>query len=226
MNSEQTPERFEDRLLVELNAIVARNPSPVSAQEPAPRRRPRPARRFAFAGGIALALAAAVAVVAATSGTPDAYAVEKSGDGAISVEVHSLSDAAGLEARLREAGVIASVNYNAGSSSCVAPDAPPPRVLKGEPKRAFKTESRVAGEAGGGEKSLSVAPGGTPPPAVGAEGPGGIAIEQTADGVKFTITPGSLPKDGRLVIDANAGGGLHSLGVAIVKGAGPAPECK
>jgi hypothetical protein len=254
MNTDQTPTRFEDRLLGELNAIVERNPSPVTEPEPIKRRaaRPaRPARRLAFAGGMALALAAAAAVVLATGDPDSAYAVDQSTNGSISVEVHSLSDAAGLETKLRAAGLNATVNYNVDKKSCIGPLTRPgvevsgdkgdePKSIQGQPNHVEGAVSAegpkqitghsshietaggtVAGQAGPGKQSLSSA--GTPPPP-GADGPGGgpVLIQQTADGAKFTIDPDSVPKDAALIIDANSDGGLQSLGVSIVKSGGSA----
>jgi hypothetical protein len=222
MNNDQNPERFEDRLLGELNAIVEHNPSPVTEPAPARRKTAHPTRRFALASGMAMALAAAAAVIVATGDPESAYAVDKADNGSISVEVRSLSDADGLEAKLRAAGVDATVNYNTGEKSKCGPpplskNGPAPGGgVDGGPSLIQSKEKHVEkGDPGAG----------APPPVGPGEGPGGIAIQQGKDGVKFTIKPGSIPDDAKLIIDANTGSGLHSLGVAVMKGAPGASGC-
>src|SRR5262249_18805293 len=100
-----TSANFEDRLLAELRKVVAARPAPA-----APARRRRPGVRVAIAAATVAAVAAIVAVLASSGGvTSDAYAVTPRSNGSVVVQIHSLSDAAGLQAKLRAAGVPADV---------------------------------------------------------------------------------------------------------------------
>ena len=102
---------FEERLLVELRRHVR--------EEPVGRGR----KRFVVAGGLvaALAAAAAAAVFTLAAGTQAAYAVTKNADGSVTVEIDSLSDAAGLQAKLQAAGVNAVVEYLPVGKMCKQP---------------------------------------------------------------------------------------------------------
>ncbi len=115
------PNRFEDRLLEELRQVV--DERPVSGQ---PRRKPG-RTRWALAGA-ACALTIAAAAIVASSGevTPNAYAVQKQPDGTVAVSIKSLSDAGGLEEKLRQAGVPAVVHYLPGDQSACGVAVPPP----------------------------------------------------------------------------------------------------
>jgi hypothetical protein len=128
---------FEERLLQELRSVVIVQPTP---------RRPRirmsfSRRRLALAGGVAAlaAVAAAAGVPFLTGGAEPAYAVSKNDDGSVTVEVGSLADAAGLEAKLREAGIPAVVQYLPPGKACKQPwftraspgDAGAPTMIKG-----------------------------------------------------------------------------------------------
>lgn len=100
---------FEERLLVELRNV------PVHHGRRAP--------RLALAGAVvaALAVAAVVGVFVLSAGTQAAYAVTKNADGSVTVEIDSLTDAAGLEAKLRAAGVPAVVEYLPIGKTCKQP---------------------------------------------------------------------------------------------------------
>jgi hypothetical protein len=106
---------FEERLLFELRKTVR--------AEPAERGRRRPVRRFAVAGGVAAVLAAALAAGAffLSAGAQPAYAVTKNADGTITVEIDSLTDAAGLQAKLQAAGVNAVAEYLPAGKMCQRP---------------------------------------------------------------------------------------------------------
>jgi hypothetical protein len=109
---------FEDRLLRELRSVVTAN-----GGEPR-RRLPWAApRRVAAVGAAAAAVAvAAVAAVQFVSGGAEpAYAVNTNDDGTVTVEIASLSDAAGLESKLREAGIPAVVQYLPPGKACKQP---------------------------------------------------------------------------------------------------------
>ncbi|HVS86025.1 MAG TPA: hypothetical protein VHD91_10365 [Gaiellaceae bacterium] len=104
---------FEERLLVELKTVVAAEPA---------ERGHRPRRRLALAAGLAALLAAAAtAGVLLSSGAKAAYAVTNDGNGTVTVEIDSLSDAAGLEAALDAQGVNAVVQYLPEGKICKQP---------------------------------------------------------------------------------------------------------
>jgi len=82
--------------------------------EPATVHRPRPIRRRLIIGaGLAGVAGAAVAIVglpgASDHGTPSAWAVTKNANGSVTVTVRDYHDLAGLQAKLRAAGIRADV---------------------------------------------------------------------------------------------------------------------
>jgi hypothetical protein len=107
---------FEERLLVELRGVVEAEPAPGA-------RRRVGGRRLALAGGLVTAVAAAAtaAVFLLSAGTQAAYAVTKNADGSVTVEVDSLTDAAGLQSALEAAGVNAVVEYLPEGKMCQQP---------------------------------------------------------------------------------------------------------
>jgi hypothetical protein len=117
---------FEERLLNELRSLVVAPPSSGAEQPP---QRPRAwlasrsRRRLALVGSMAalLVLAAAAGVPFLSSGAAPAYAVNTNDDGTVTVEINSLSDAAGLESKLREAGIRAVVQYLPPGKACKQP---------------------------------------------------------------------------------------------------------
>jgi hypothetical protein len=114
-----TPTTFEDRLLVELRAIVAARPAPEAIRSQPARRVPR--ARLTVAAAAVAATVAGVLVAAGGNGTAPAYAVEKQADGNVTVEIRSLRDAAGLEQKLRAAGIAAVVDYTPVGKMCREP---------------------------------------------------------------------------------------------------------
>jgi hypothetical protein len=116
---------FEERLLAELRAVVAVRADVHEVQTGGRRshaRRPGWRRRLALVGATAavLAVAAAAGVPFLTGGSDPAYAVSTNGDGTVTVEINALSDAAGLERKLREAGIPAVVRYLPPGKACKA----------------------------------------------------------------------------------------------------------
>lgn len=112
---------FEDRLLHELRSTVAANPAAGRERGrswtwPAP-------KRLALAGAAAVlvAVAAAAAVQLVSGGAAPAYAVNTNDDGTVTVEISSLGDAAGLESKLRDAGIRAVVQYLPPGKACKQP---------------------------------------------------------------------------------------------------------
>jgi hypothetical protein len=214
--------RFEDRLLRQLRDVVAERPAPeaiVAAR--APRRTPR----LALAAAGVAAATAAVALVA-TSGdvTTSAYAVTPRSDGRVTVSIHSLSDAAGLQGSLRAAGVPAVVDYVApGESGCVGwpPDAPPPNaVINTTPGSAPPSSPGPSqGVLLHTEQGDTAGPG-TPGPGTRASptrvsGSSGPAPDDKG-GVTFSVDPGDV-RPGEKVYITTSSGTVSSIGMAITK---------
>jgi len=70
---------------------------------------------------MAVAAAVTASVVFFATGAHPAYAVTKNTDGSVTVEVDSLTDAAGLQAALQAAGVNAVVEYLPEGKMCAQP---------------------------------------------------------------------------------------------------------
>jgi hypothetical protein len=109
---------YEARLLVQLRSLVEARPVDRGRRHPFLRR-----PRLLLAGGLAaLVAAAAIAgVVFLSAGTQAAYAVTRNADGSVTVEIDSLTDAAGLRAKLQAAGVSAVVEYLPEGKTCKQP---------------------------------------------------------------------------------------------------------
>lgn len=201
---------FEDRLLVELRALVAERPAPTVAHRPRPR---RTRIGLAVAGGAAAATVAAVALVAGSGDRPsNAYAVERLADGAVSVSINSLSDADGLERKLREAGVPAVVDYDpTGGPGCVGAESAAGADRSGKATTGPSVESHNdAGTAAA--PSLSTSGGEAP----GGSGKATTRISHTGDGIAFTIDPGDL-RPGEEVYITTATGSVSTVAMAIAK---------
>jgi len=237
------PQKFEDRLLHELRHVVAEGPTPAGT----PARRPR-RRRLTLAGaGLGVAAAATLAVVLATGGdVSSAYAVESQPNGAVTVSIRSLSDAAGLQAKLRAVGVPAVVDYVPGGPAGCA--GPPPGLTPGggpvqgtasapapAPGTAPTGPTKVEGVAmkvsagGAPESGLSQAPeaGGGPTLSPGGPLPGdaGVTSSKIAvgpDGASFTIDPGTL-EPGQQVYISTSTGAVTSISMMIGTRKGPVP---
>lgn len=164
MNTDQhTQHRFEERLLAELRSSIVAHPS----SSPVRRHRRRlPGvttwwrRRLALAGGTAalLAVAAAAGVPFLTDGSTPAYAVSTNNDGTVTVEINSLSDAAGLERKLREAGVPAVVQYLPAGKACKEPWFTPASPRSGNGITTSGVE-----KTGEGHTRFTIDPGTLPP---------------------------------------------------------------
>jgi hypothetical protein len=125
---------FEQRLLRELRQVVADGPR----HSPEPER-PAAARKLfgrrlplALAGGAAAAIAIAIVGALSLGGREPskAWAVDRNPNGTVTVRIDSLSDAAGLQRKLNDAGVPALVQYLPPGKTCAgdggAPQPPPP----------------------------------------------------------------------------------------------------
>jgi hypothetical protein len=64
---------------------------------------------------------AGIIVASGGNGATPAYAVDRRPDGSVSVELNSLRDAAGLQKKLRAAGIPAVVNYTPMGKTCREP---------------------------------------------------------------------------------------------------------
>jgi hypothetical protein len=231
--TQQSPGRFEERLLAELRRVVVEGPSPTAAQSSAARRPARPwrRRRLALAGGLAaVAAVASVAGVALTGGGDAAWAVTRNADGTVTVKINSLSNADGLERKLAAAGVPAIVQFLPAGKACA--DArtgepfPPPADGKGA-----VTEERGLSEAPPGASDRGLDQAGASP-AGGGQG----AMVQTGmrmdedGGVEFTTDP-PASRGQTLVITsqtlpAAAGATLDGAALSIENVQGKARPCK
>jgi hypothetical protein len=201
------PDRFEDRLLEQLRHVVLARPAPDVATHRESRR-----TRLALAGVGVAAATAVVAIVATSSDvTPRAYAVEPRPDGSVTVEIHSLRDAAGLERSLRAVGVPAVVDYVPADQADCGGSAP--------------GATGGTTEAGGASSGATVhtdddSRTGARPSLSGPE-PGVAATmgEVTAgtDGATFTIDRGEI-KPGETVYITTSTGAISSIGIAIADG--------
>jgi hypothetical protein len=193
-----TSTHFEERLLHELREVVAQRPAASPASAPR-RHRARGRYVLAGAGGLAAVLAAVMLFGGGSGGAAAAYAVTPRADGRVTVQISSLSDAAGLQRALREAGVPAVVRYGTGAGCPATP---------GITSREAGTVQRH--DAAGGGPSLDSA--GAPP--VGAKMT--VNVRTGADGTTFTIDGDAVPSGDKLYITAS-GGTMQSLGIYIGK---------
>ena len=200
-----TADRFEDRLLEQLRRVVAAQPA---SPRPAARRRAPRGRLILAGAGAAAALAAVAFVVGSGDVATSAYAVESRTDGAVSVSIHSLSDASGLQRSLRAAGVPAVVDYvPAGQGRCLSPPAgggasDGPRRTKGSSAKPEAVRTRE----GAGPPAREVA---------------GTRMTVGSDGATFTIDPGDLAPGDEVYITTSTGA-LSTIGVTVGKDAPPA----
>jgi hypothetical protein len=190
---------FEDRLLHELRNVVVANQTSGGGRKTSWSVSRSP-RRLALVGAAAVFVSvAAVAVVQLVGGgAAPAYAVNKNDDGTVTVEISSLSDAAGLERKLRDAGIPAVVQYLPPGKACKQPW---PTAAPGAPASA-SDDSAVTADA---EKAAIK---------------GGV--EHTPDRTRFTISK-NLPADTTLVIMTQVNGpseatGPSSIGITLAHG--------
>jgi hypothetical protein len=126
---------FEQRLLRELRQVIAEGPRlPPEPERPAAARKPFGRRLpLALAGGAAGAIAIALAgALLLGGGQPSkAWAVDRNPNGTVTVRIDSLSDAAGLQRKLNEAGVPALVQYLPRGKTCAGGELQPPHPPPG-----------------------------------------------------------------------------------------------
>lgn len=200
-----TAPRFEDRLLVQLRQVVADRPAPAAARSRGPQR-----TRLALAGAGVAAATAAVAVVATSNdANHSAYALKARADGAVTVSIHSLRDANGLERSLRDAGIPAVVDYApTGSGACAGSGAPaaPPRGAGGESGATFHTGSDGAGP--------SLTQHGKAPDGERRQRATMSFVSTRGGDATFTIDPGTLGPGERVYITTSTGA-VTSIAMAI-----------
>jgi hypothetical protein len=218
------PDHFEDRLLAQLRQVVAEQPAP-----PAPTpHRPRRTRLILAGAGGAAALAAVAIVASSGDVTSRAYAVDSEPGGNVTVSIHSLSDAGGLQASLRGAGIPAVVDYVApGEAGCVGAPPPPPKgdaieggsfqgsLKKVEPGGASEAGPSFSTQSGGAGKDRLFS--GPPPGDRG--GPKmklGSKVTVTPDGATFTVNPEAIESGQKLYITTSSGT-VSTIGMAISK---------
>jgi hypothetical protein len=218
--SPQTRDRFEERLLTELRAHVARNAdahTPARAPRRARRRialRPRP---IAAAGALLAAAAVAVVLASGGDGADPAYAVTPQSDGSVTVSVTSLDDAAGLQAALRDAGVNAVVRTVPTGKMC-EPNAPAQaprsgRMMVGGTSRAGgATTFTVSADGIRDGDALLITTSGD-----GSDGPSSISFAMV-DGADTSCTIVDAPTPAPGAPDA---GGRVTSGRAGARDAGP-----
>jgi hypothetical protein len=204
---------FEERLLVELRHEVTARPEPTT---------PRRGRLIALGATALAAIAAAIAV--ALGGGSAAYAVEPGANGQVTVKIHDLTDAAGLQQKLRDAGVPAVVNYGGDAPAGCGAGAPPPQAGAGGSGPVQTQGRREAGDDGPSTvRGASQAGGG---PSFNTDGPHGketqgavtTRVEKTPDGVTFTIDSGSFA-DGQQIYITTYTGAVEGIGMALCDGA-------
>ncbi|OKJ78320.1 hypothetical protein [Streptomyces sp. CB02460] len=113
---------FEDRLLEELKReIEARAPRPTPARP----RRLVTAPRLALVAGLATAATVAAVLLPGSPTTPKAYAVDRNGDGSVTVTLYDLTpdpeEQDALVARVRELGVLVSIDSPPDGTTCTQP---------------------------------------------------------------------------------------------------------
>ena len=113
MNSSTQLDSFESTLLAELRREVAEHPAaPSPSPSPSAVRSPRRRRRLAAAGATAVAASVVAVFGLGGSGGSPAYAVAEDGGGDVTVTIHRLDDASGLEKALAAHGIDADVSYD------------------------------------------------------------------------------------------------------------------
>ena len=140
---------FEERLLATLRTQV-QSPAATGGGGTKPHRTPR---RLLAAVAVA-ALAVGLPTALSGSSNSPAFAVESDGDGIVTVDIHRLTDAAGLEQQLAANGINARVDYTPSGKTCKmprftpAPDSPltawardPDSTTFGDGNIAFKLRS-------------------------------------------------------------------------------------
>jgi hypothetical protein len=214
MNDTDQLDTFESALLTELRREVAERPR----SAPVPARRPR-RRRLRLAAVGATGVAASVVAVfglGSTGGSP-AFAVAENSAGDVTVTVHRLDDAAGLEKALRAKGIDADVSYDAtsnGSSAVLGSygpqadaSAPPPGAQAEGQAAAGSGSAQPGGEKGPTLSAPGSAPGGADDPC-GPIDPAPARLTHPGDDWVLSIPAGSPLQDRHVVLGTGPDGAL------------------
>ena len=207
MNDTSQLDTFESALLSELRREVAEHPA--AAPVPGPARRPR--RRLRVAAVAATGVAASVVAVfgLGSAGGSPAYAVDQDSDGDVTVTVHRLDDAEGLEKALADKGIDADVSYgadgSAGQFTVSDPDGADGQVPQGEGGLTMPTE-------GGGGPETRAEPSTSGPDVINDEcgpvDPPPATLTHDGGDWVLTIPAGSALHDRHVDIGTDASGAL------------------
>jgi hypothetical protein len=192
-----TTTQFEDRLLAELREVVSTQSA--SGELAVPRRRRAP--RLLLGGAATAAVAATVLLaVAGGDGTAPAFALDRQPDGSVTVTINRLSDAAGLQAQLRAAGIAAVVDYTPFGKACREPRgrpaAPPPvgASVSGSSSTGHSASFTVSRKmVSVGQTLVIMTSGGTGPSSVGME-----VIQGPVSPCQLVDAPAPSPAGARL----------------------------
>jgi hypothetical protein len=212
-----TQSTFEDQLLDELRAVVAARPAPELVAPPRARR--APVGRLALAGTALAATAAGVFVAAGGDPATPAYAVDRRSDGSVTVEIKSLRDAAGLQEKLRAAGINAVVEYTPFGKTCREPRGRP-ATAGGRHSMGMRTGEGGAttftiprGDVGAGQTLVITASTGASASSVGTaivEGP--VAPCELVDAPALPAPGAGGAESGPSFSTGGAGAGATSVG--------------
>jgi hypothetical protein len=206
MNNSSQLDSFESALLTELRREVAEHPAvaPVSGVA----RRPRRRLRLAAVGATGMAAAAVAVFGLGGNGGSPAFAVAEDSAGDVTVTVHRLDDAAGLERALRAKGIDADVSYDpaSGDSAAMLGSDGPGAAMPPLPAGGATQEQRHAdkGPTASGPGSV---PGGADDPC-GPIDPAPARLSHPGDDWVLTIPSGSPLQDRHVDIGTGPDGSL------------------
>lgn len=176
-HSEETLDTFDIALLAQLQqAVVSRSAAPR-----------RVARRRVVGLSAAVAATTATIVALTTVGSPSAaFAVDRSPGGAITIRIHQLSDASGLQRDLATFGITAEVNYQASSVTSE------PAPLKAAPNPGSGQTPLLSTGSASSTTTLGGASLGGAPSTSACGDPSHPALTATLDGGDYVVT---IPSD-------------------------------
>jgi hypothetical protein len=225
MNGPSSLDTFETALLGELRREVTEHPAAAAPAARVPRPRGRLRLGAAGAAGIAASVVA-VFGLGGTGGSP-AYAVAENSAGDVTVTVHRLDDAAGLEKALRAKGIDADVSYDADSSDSTAMlgsvgpgGAVPPdgaQTHTDEQGSGSGSFTQRQGEKGPSLSGPGSSPGGADDPC-GPLDPAPARLSHPGDDWVLSIPAGSPLQDRHVVIGTGADGSLSVTFAGSVPG--------
>lgn len=171
------------------SALLARLQQEVGSRSTAPSRRFTRRSALGFSGAAAAATAAAVGFM--TLGSPSAaFAVDRAPGGAITIRIHELSDASGLQRDLATYGIKAVVNYQAGGAGAVGG-----RSIGARPERLAGAAGSMQSSTVGGSALIGTASVGTPQVGDVCGDPSHPALTASLSGGDYVVT---IPSDSTL----------------------------